>query len=185
MLLQLNQSPEEFLICRGYGCWRISKVHLSAEEWKLVQAPLTQKADTPEEERQHIAKAIAAMERVVGGKTGTDIDAGGATVLGHGPYQMDCIDEAVNTSLYLKFFEREELLKWHEVGDPARRGHLIDGTWPHNTAVVSENETSDMYAIDSWFFANGEEPSIVPLQDWHDGWRPADFEGNGTEGEVE
>ena len=92
---------------------------------------------------------------------------------GHGPYQLDCIDETVNTSLYLRFFDEKGLLKFHTIATPARRGMFIDGSWPHNTAVVTDNKTGAQYAIDSWYGNNGDLPDIVPLQEWLDGWKPS------------
>jgi hypothetical protein len=112
------------------------------------------------------------MEQITGKKTGTDRDIAGAKFFKYDENQLDCIDEAVNTSLYLGFFEQDGLLKWHGVDGPARRGQFIDGAWPHNTAVVKEKKTGKQYAIDSWFSANGEEPDIVPLELWMNGWRP-------------
>jgi hypothetical protein len=57
------------------------------------------------------------------------------------------------------------------IGEAAWRGNFVDG-WPHNTAVLIENGTGASYAVDSWFFANGVEPAIVPLDEWKAGWRP-------------
>ncbi len=160
------------MVCHGYGCWKKSHVSLSADEWAQVKAPLKDQAKNAAEERKHIAAAISVIEQITGRKIGTDADVGGATIRGHGLYQMDCIDEAVNTSLYLEFLDKDGALQWHNVGTPARRGTFIDGEWPHNTAVVSEKEGGAYYVIDSWFSDNGQEPAIVPLQDWLDGWRP-------------
>lgn len=166
------ESPRRFYVCHGYGCHSKTRTRLDKQEWLHVQQPLKEPAASPEEERHHIARSIALMEQITGEKVGTDADAAGATFLGHGEFQMDCIDEAINSSLYLKFFEAENLLKWHDVDNPARRGAFIDGAWPHNTAVVKEKETGKQYAVDSWFSANGEEPDIVPLELWLAGWRP-------------
>ncbi len=167
-----KESPRRFYVCHGYGCHTKTRTRLNKEEWLQVQQPLKQQSSSAEEERTQIAQSIALIEQITGKKVGTDKDTAGATFLGHGQYQLDCIDEAINSSLYLKFFEEAELLKWHDVDGPARRGAFFDGEWPHNTAVVKEKETGKQYAVDSWFSANGEDPHIVPLGLWLGGWRP-------------
>jgi len=164
--------PERFSICRGYGCPYTDKVSLSDAEWREVTKPLRVKAKTPEEERRHIARYIAGMEKIVGKKTGTDTDREGATFFGHDEYQLDCIDETVNTSRYLGLVEKEGLLVWHKMVAPLRRGDLVDGRWPHNTASIEEKATGKRYTVDSWFFANGEEPVMIPAEQWMAGWRP-------------
>ncbi len=50
---------------------------------------------------------------------------------------MDCIDESINTTLYLTMFQKFGLLREHQVEDRATRGWFIGG-WPHTTAVISE-----------------------------------------------
>ncbi len=167
-----QETPQSFSVCHSYGCRQKTLVELSDQEWALIMAPLKETTKVPAQERAQIVKSIALIEHITGEKIGTDQDVGGATIRGHGFYQLDCIDEAVNTSKYLRFFAEENLLSLHDVSMPARRGTFIDGAWPHNTAVVVEKETGQRYAIDSWFFDNGQEPSIVPLEAWLDGWRP-------------
>ncbi len=168
-----QESHKSFNVCHSFGCRTHTRVDLADKEWQEIKSPLKIVANTPEEERKHIGLAISKMEQIVGKAVGTDADIGRATAWEHGYYQLDCIDEAVNTSLYLKFLEQDGALKWHKVSDPARRGYFITGGWPHNTAVVAEKETGDQYVIDSWFFDNGQEPAIVPLQSWLDGWWPS------------
>ena len=161
-----------FYVCRAYGCYIQTPTKLNEQEWASVKTILQQKTDTAEQERIHLGQAIARIEKITGQKIGTHRDVGGATMRGHGPYQLDCIDEAINTSKYLDFIAQENLLKFHDIGKPARRGTFIDGAWPHNTAVIIERESGAGYAIDSWFFDNGQPPAIVPLELWLDGWEP-------------
>lgn len=168
-----NDTAHNFHICHFYGCSRQSSVSLTDADWETITAPLKQSPGSALQERQNIAQAIALMEAVVGEKTGTAKDQPGATMRGHGPYQLDCIDETVNTSLYLRFFDEKGLIKHHTITTPARRGAFIDGAWPHNTAVITDNETGAQYAIDSWYGKNGDPPDIVPLQKWLDGWKPS------------
>ncbi len=166
-----QDNPNSFYICRAYGCRERSEVQLTDEEWSVVEARFSDVQDAAEE-RRVIADSVAAMETLVGQKTGTSKDRAAATMRGHGPFQMDCIDETVNTSLYLQFFGAKGLMQFHEIMIPARRGAFIDGAWPHNTAVIMDLETQEKYAIDSWYGKNGDAADVVPLQEWLDGWRP-------------
>jgi hypothetical protein len=167
-----QNSTASFNVCHYYGCSKNDLVSLSDAEWGQIRAPFARRAENAAEEREQIRRAIATMETIVGPKTGTDIDAPGAAIINFlRTGQMDCIDEAYNTSLYLTFFAQQQLLAWHDVGVPAKRGYVID-RWFHNTATIVERGTGDKYTVDSWFGPNGAMPHVVPLQAWLDGWSP-------------
>lgn len=168
----MQETPKHFVICHGYGCRLQTLVELNSQEWFVIKTPLQQTATSPAQERIKIAQSIALIEQIAGQKTGTDKDVGGATIIGHGIYQMDCIDETINTSKYLTFLKRGGLIHLHDVATPARRGAFVDGAWPHNTAVIKERESGKGFAIDSWFANNGEVPYVIPLEIWLDGWKP-------------
>jgi hypothetical protein len=89
------------------------------------------------------------------------------------PGQQDCIDESVNTSLYLTLLESVGLMRFHTEEDRATRGHFILG-YPHTTAVIREIKSGNLYAVDSWFYDNGMPPVIIPIETWKDGWEPPD-----------
>jgi hypothetical protein len=111
------------------------------------------------------------MEQLVGEKTGTSGDRGG-NLAGFGQQgQMDCIDESNNTMTYLKLLQQDGLLRHHVVQGRATRFGLSAGM-PHTTAVILDVATEQRYAVDSWFFDNGEPPVIMLLDDWKSGWRP-------------
>lgn len=168
---ETKQTPERFSVCSGYGCAFQSKTRLSAEEWGLVRRKFS-RIESAAQERETIAAAVAMLEDMTGRKTGTHRDKARATVFGHDRYQMDCVDEAINTSLYLDFIENDGILKWHEVSTPLRRGHFIDGSWPHNTATIREKKSGQVYVVDSWYGKNGDPPAIIPSEIWLSGWRP-------------
>lgn len=174
-----KQTPARFSVCSGYGCAFQSKARLSAEEWNLIRGKFSG-ADDAAQEREAIAAAIALLEDMTGQKTGTHEDKARASIFGHDRYQMDCVDEAINTSLYLDFIESGGLLKWHDVALPLRRGHFIDGGWPHNTAAIREKKSGQVYAVDSWYGKNGDPPGIVPAEIWLSGWRPEKQSGDGS-----
>ena len=59
------------------------------------------------------------------------------------------------------------LLRWHQVSAPARRGYFVDGRWPHNSATIADIANRQLYAVDSWPGANGEPPEIKPVAVWY------------------
>lgn len=130
-------------------------------------------ADDGPRERAAIARGIAALERYVGRRTGTDRDLGGTIAGAFRRGQMDCIDESTNTTRYLRLFAGRGWLRRHEVATPATRLPIPLGWWPHTTAVIRERATATSFAVDSWFEANGRPPHIVELGVWRRGWRPA------------
>jgi hypothetical protein len=79
--------------------------------------------------------------------------------------QMDCIDESINTSTYLKLLEKDGLLKFHLVRERAYRRSLLTQHW---AAQVVETANGQHYVIDSWFEDNGELPILVNGKAWHD-----------------
>lgn len=167
----LPASPEKFSICHGYSCTYKSAAGFSKAEWNKITG-LVRGAKDAKAERSKIAKVIAQMETFTGKKTGTNRDFKEATSSKPDNYQLDCIDETVNTTQYLKMLQKAGLLKFHAPSPPTHRGYLFDGRWPHNTAVIKETKTGKEFVVDSFYRANGGEPYIVPRADWLSGWRP-------------
>ena len=166
-----NPQVAQFEVCTSAGCRRTETTGYSTEEWAAVESIFSPAPADETEERERIALAIALMEQIVGEKTGTGGDLPmnqrrGAT----GP-QLDCIAEAVNTTIALTLIEQKGLLRFHRVGYPKHRGFL-NLTGPHNTATVESLPSGQSYVVDSWFRANGEPPCIVTTEVWVDGYHP-------------
>lgn len=163
--------PDRFSVCHEHTCHAITEINLSAEDWAGVRRKFAVPAKNAAAEREQIARAVAALELLVGARTGTANDLGenlpGLGLSG----QMDCVDESTNTSAYLLMLQQDRLLRWHQVGARISRGFLQLETL-HFTATVVETGTSARYAVDSWFGANGDPPNVVPLDDWLRGWVP-------------
>lgn len=158
-------------ICFQQGCARQAKVTLD----RLTLSILAKTFAAPEDavtERTAIAEAIAHLEQYVGAATGTDRDLGGTFPGAFRQGQMDCIDEATNTTRYLQLFAQQGWLRWHEPREPATRLPIPSGWWPHSTAVIRELASGEEFAVDSWFDANGKPPHIVELTTWLRGWKP-------------
>jgi hypothetical protein len=170
-----DPTPARFSVCSEHTCKKVTITYLEQEQWQQVRAQFSTGAESPAQEREYIARAVALMEVLVGKRVGTGNDKGrnfkGVGMAG----QTDCIDESTNTSIYLIMMAQDGLLKWHTVEDRVTRGWFIFG-WPHTTAVVRDTANEEPFAVDSWFHDSGALPDIVPLALWKDGWDPADDE---------
>ena len=158
--------------CSGLGCEFLQEVGLNGDEWDSIRARFEPTADSAAEERAQVAAAVAQFEKLTGRKTGTTEDLGGTWPGFMLSGQLDCVDETMNTQTLLRLVAAEGLLRWHTIARPAGRGSFLDGL-PHRTAVLAERESGTEYAIDSWFYDNGEKPEVVLLAQWLEGWRPA------------
>ncbi len=167
-----RETPQNFKVCHGFGCSARTPVGLTKREWSKVTAPLRKRSKTAAAERKKIAKSVALMERVVQKKAGFNKDLGQATTFEKDQHQMDCLDETINTSRTLAFLDVGGSLRLNSVYEPIHRGYFIDGMWPHNSGAVRDNETSEIFAIDSYYSDNGGTVSVVPLSVWLDEWRP-------------
>jgi hypothetical protein len=162
----------QFQVCKNYGCSTRVMVTFAPSEWNQVRAAFAVPAADAHAEREQIRHAIALLETLVGPKAGTANDRAGADILTlNREGQLDCIDEAYNTTTYLRLIASDGLLHWHDVGTPVERGNFYD-RWPHNTATVIEHGTNTAYTVDSWFHANGVMPETVLVKDWLAGWSP-------------
>jgi hypothetical protein len=164
-------TPNHFSLCHEHQCAALETLSLAAREWASIKQVFRRRPETPEAERKAIGQAIARLETISGKRTGTGNDKGGDLEGLGQPGQMDCIDESINTTTYLRILERERLLRWHTVEDRATRGWFIRG-WPHTTAVIRDRQSGEFHAVDSWFRDNGQPPYILPLKQWKDGWDP-------------
>lgn len=163
-----------FDICHSGGCADISRVALTNDEWARVSAEFEPEPQDAEDERSRIASAIGLLEQIIGDKVGTYNDFAGTFGAFSTPGQMDCNDEASNSTTYIKLMMQAGLIKHHELRDTKVRNFFLNG-WPHTTAAIEDKSTGALYAVDSWFFDNGVPAVIVPLELWKTGWKPRDF----------
>lgn len=175
-IFRQTPSLNNFEVCYAGGCAEVKPVALTSEEWQKVAAifsHLDNSAVSAEQERKQIATGIALLETIVGAKIGTSNDLAGTFFEGHLSGQQDCNDEAINTTTYMRLMRQNGLVRQHEIEDTRTRNFFFTG-WPHSTAVIRESKTSERFAVDSWFYDNGEPPVIVPFKQWKSGYRPAD-----------
>ena len=163
-----NISLDTLPVCYNFGCKQQSSIALPADEWATVAGWFVPPAETPAKEREQIRRAIGWMETIVGRHTPTHKDLAfdlppGGDLKALFPGQLDCIDEAINTTTYLKLFAREKLLTHHVVIKPAYRRSWFDQHW---AGQVREKKTGKRFVVDSWFQANGHLPVIQNSADW-------------------
>ncbi len=166
---------KNFAVCHGFNCYYRTAGQITDKQWAKLEKTFQPAAKTPEEERKRIGKAIGLMETYAGLSSGLNKDRAEAETFEEDRItQMDCIDETINTDLYLSFLADAKLLKFHKPTNPVHRGYFVDGAWPHNSAAVKEIETGTVYVIDSYYPSHGKPAFVVPLKDWANFWRPAD-----------
>lgn len=165
-------SAAEFPHCRGYGCHTVETIALSKSEWKRLARFFP--AKNPGAERAAIARAVGEFENIVGSITKTQGDVAG-TYVQPGPYQLDCIDESTNTTVFLMLAAEKGWLRFHDVRAPNTRVPFGIGVFvSHRTAVIEDRATKIQYAVDSWFHDSGKPAEIVPLKIWKNRWHPGD-----------
>ncbi len=154
-------------------------IAFSADQWADVRALFDPETMDAETERARIAEAVALMETMAGAKAGTSGDVGGTGggLFRHG--QLDCYDEAINTSNFIAMLWGDDLLRFHRPSSPAQHGIMSGWWWPHATAVIEQIPgpstglaSATRYAVDSWFHDNGSRPEVVTLAAWRQGWKP-------------
>ncbi|WP_353641268.1 hypothetical protein [Mesorhizobium sp. WSM2239] len=122
-------------------------------------------ASSPKAERAAVSKAVQYYERraagVIGIRDQPKSDASQYAKRG----QMDCIDESTNTRSLLLYLERRRLLRHHTVQRNVTRGFLLDGRYPHSTAVLREKSGKE-WTVDSWYEPAGGPPDVLPLSEW-------------------
>lgn len=159
-------SIESIPVCYNFGCKTKELVAITQQEWAEVSGWFDPPAATAADERQQIRQAIGWMEVVVGNHTPTHRDTGLDLQLGgEFPGQLDCIDESLNTTTYLRLFEYHGLLRHHRVRERAYRRAIFDQHW---AGQIEEKDSGARFVVDSWFHDNGILPYVQTMDEWMD-----------------
>ena len=159
-------------MCQGGGCAKASITYLTVLEWQKITQAFGKPANAVQE-REKIAQVIGALESMVGAKIGTSTDRAGTFDNSDFVGQMDCNDEAINTTTFMRLLKQHGLIQWHEIEDTRTRNFFFTG-WPHTTAVLRDIKTGERFAVDSWFYDNGHAATIVPFTMWKANYFPPD-----------
>ncbi|MDJ0929613.1 hypothetical protein [Breoghania sp.] len=122
---------DKVVICHDFGCASRTPVRFSAKDLSRLKFILSEGAELPQAERKAVARAVQWQERRVVPTVGSANGKGGMTFDSGVRGQIDCIDEATNTTNLLLVAQRHGLLKYHEVRSPVARGFFLDGCYPH------------------------------------------------------
>ena len=156
-------------VCHGYTCRIVTPVRFSPAEISRMAGELANGVADDVAEREQVAKTVQIFETIVGARIGTSADLAKMQFGQGADDQMDCIDEATNTTALLTLLAENGYLKHHKVEWPSARGFFLDGRYPHATAVLKVVATGEKWAIDSWPRANAEPPVVQPLKIWKRG----------------
>lgn len=134
---------------------------LSGEATALLAAATDAKT-----ERDAVLQVLALMEKAYGEKFGIK-DRAGTSFTGSGnPEQMDCVDEAWNSTVVLLWLQEKKLLKFHRVREPLAKFGF--DKWTHYAAIIEELETRVRFAIDTGVRDIGELGTIEDARDWYE-----------------
>lgn len=156
----------EIPICHNFNCGFTTTMILSGEEWEQITEFFRNPPQNAGEERAKIVRALGWFEVLAGRHSPIHLDLGqnrmrdGTT---HG--QMDCIDESLNTTTYLKALEQNGLMRFHQVMDRAYRRTAWDQHW---AGRVLDTTTGRTWVIDSWFQDYGMDPFLQAYEQWMD-----------------
>lgn len=157
---------QRVFVCHAYTCRMVTGVTFSDAEVDQIAGVLKAGAPDAETERAAISVAVQQFELIVGARIGTSGDLPGMQFGQGSADQMDCIDEATNTTSLLLVLQEKGYLRHHRVEEPAGRGFFFDGRYPHATAVLTDLGARKKWAINSWPRANAGAPVIQPLSEW-------------------
>ena len=160
-----NPAPEHFQVCGSHGCDKRLTVSLSDKEWTEVQAAFKRRPKTAEAERRALAEALRRLEIMVGAKTGYDTDASFSTFALQNK-SMDCVDEMVNTAVYLALLDEAGHLRFHEQGQRVTIGFMTRRFWTHTVASILQRDTGQEFIVETWAVKVGETPYIMDRAAW-------------------
>ncbi len=173
LLVLTAGAAEKVPVCFNYGCQAQAVVEYSDEQLHELGALLGQAQDAAQE-RAAISVAIGRMLRWAGEQTPIGADRGGNFADEGVSGRMDCIDHSTTTTRLLRLIERHGGLRYHRVGEIVLRQRFL--VFEHYAAHIDEitggNEAAAQFAVDTWFFDNGQPAVIMPLEKWLAGEGP-------------
>lgn len=160
-----DPKPGAFQVCGSHNCRKRVAVSLSPAEWSSARAPLRSHPRNAGAERRALAETLRRLEVVVGRKTGYDRDRAGST-LQMGVKAQDCVDEMVNTAVYLKMLDDAGDLRFHRPGQRVTIGFMTREFWTHTVASIFQKDTGQEFIVETWAVDFGETPYIMDRKDW-------------------
>lgn len=162
----LSAPPTETVVaCHGFNCRMRTRVAFTIGDVANLSSIMEKGAASPDAERAAVSKAVQYFEERAAKTIGVR-DEGKSDITESGRRgQMDCIDESTNTRSLLVYLDSHKLLRHHKVLRNVSRGMLVDGRYPHSTAVLRD-PAGQKWAVDSWYEPSGGAPDIMSLEAW-------------------
>jgi hypothetical protein len=157
--------PMKFVACYGYGCRTRATFNITQEMSDRFASIMNEGKASAEAERQAIRNAIAYYEDLSAARIGARDEPKSPVAASGKLGQMDCIDEATNSKHVMLYLQARGLFAYHQVQPNTSRGLLLDGRYPHWTALIKDSN-GKKWAVDSWYEPAGGKPDIVPLDYW-------------------
>lgn len=164
--VRVTARSTEVTFCHGFGCHFESAVMFRDDAMNELRRIMETGTASAAHEREALKQAVAFFERHAALTAGTQTDIAGNYTLGGDRTQLDCVDEARNTTRLLILLQKKGLLRHHTVAKIEGRGNFLDTRYPHNTAVVKDKVNGVKWSIDSWMRHNGDIPEVMTLKRW-------------------
>jgi len=165
-----SPNPSSVIICHGFGCAFRTEIALTDADRAQMAAIMAAGSASAQAERAAIGRTEAWFERRIAPVTGTAQRVARAGPLIGGALnrgQFDCIDTTNNTNSLLLVLDQLKLLRHHTIAAPVSRFLITEG--PHNTAVIRDRKTNELWTVDPWTHEGSEVPDIFPLAKWKAG----------------
>jgi len=149
-------SADAVIIVSGYG----------AKFKHRFTLPVFLRPTAPVSTIDQIEKYLANAETLYGKHIGA-ADRAGLDWAGAGdPTQFDCVDEAWNATVMLRWLEQNnKLIDW-KVCEPMWKVSPV--RWNHYAAVIEHERTGVKYAVDGGYRPQGGAPLIVKVSEWYE-----------------
>src|SRR5262249_266920 len=156
--------------CHGFGCAFRTEIGLTRADHAQIAAIMAAGSASAQAERVAIGRTEAWFEKRIAPLTGTATRvarAGPLIGFAGSPRQFARNHTPKKTKLPLLGFNELKLLGHHTIAAPVSRFLFTEG--PHNTAVIKDRKTSELWTVDPWTHKGSEVPDIFPLAKWKAG----------------
>lgn len=162
-----SASSQSIKVCSGYGCIISDRFSFTAADNDDLIRSMASATGSAASERAAIAQTIGLMERMARAKLRYRPDVRKAYQKNSAKRgQMDCVDESLNTTAYLKHLQRLGLLKFHTPNKRyAERGFILDGRYPHKSALITD-QSGKKWTVDSWYGDDGQPAQVMEHAKW-------------------
>ena len=161
-----SPTPYRVVICHGFGCAFRTEIALTRADHAQMAAIMASGSASAQAERAAIGRTEAWFPLATG--TTTRVARAGPLIgLAGNRGQFDCIDTTNNTNALLLILNELKLLRHHTIAAPVSRFLFTEG--PHNTAMIKDRKTNELWTVDPWTHKGSEVPDIFPLAKWKAG----------------